>query len=265
MSTVPFTIQLPVGPQGLQGQQGPAGPQGIQGPPGPPGIAAAAIQGPPIIPVSAKSYGVLDNIANAQVPWNGKHDDATPGTVTNTVTAYINAVSGRNFSFSYTAQAGCRFSLGLATDLTYPQHFCYESEIMFGDPSQILNMELDCNQVLADGRTCIMDCQCASVSGTFEFDGWKPTRIVGNPQQWDGGFHRIRIFWHRSADGNTVTFDGVEKDGVWMASGMQSSTRTVALNWKPLGLLMINFQIEGSSKTSGNVQANVRNMQVWSW
>lgn len=262
MSTVPITINVPVGPQGIQGQQGPvgpAGPQGIQGPTGPTG--APAVLGPPFIPVTAKSYGVLDNNA----AWNGKHDDATPGTVSAIVSKYVDAVSGRNFTFAYTAQAGCRFSTGFATDLTYPQHFCYDLQIQFADPSQILNMELDMNQVLADGRTCIFDCQCASVSGHWQFNGWQDTRIVGNPQQWGGTWHHVRIFWHRSADGNTVTFDGVEKDGVWMASGMQSTTRTLALGWKPLGLLLINFQIEGSSKTGGNVSANGRNIQVWSW
>lgn len=247
MSTVPITINVPVTP----------GPKGDPGPPGP--------VGPPMIPANAKSYGLLDNAPTAPVPWNGKHDLATPGTATGT-TAYVDPIHGRNFAFSYTGQAGFRYSLGFAVDLTYPQNFCYEAQVMFADPSQILNMEMDMNQVLPDGRTCIYDCQCASVSGTWEFDGWKPSRIIGNPQQWGAGvWHHIRIFWHRSADGNMVWFDGVQFDGVWTPSGMVSTTRTPSLNWKPLGLLMINFQKEGSSKVSGNVNVNARNMQVWGW
>lgn len=261
MSTIPITIQLPPVTVQVPVPATVQGKQGIQGPPGPPG---AIPSGPPTIPLNAKNYGVLDNIANAQVPWNGKHDLATPGTATGT-TSYVDAVNGRNFAFDYTANAGFRYSLGFAVDLTYPQNFCYDLQVQFVDPSEILILEMDMNQILADGRTCIFDCQIDSKSGTWMFDGWKPSRIVGNPQQWGTGWHRIRIFWHRSADGNTVTFDGVDFDGVWTGSGMVSTTRTPALGWKPFGMLMINWQIEGASKVSGEVSANSRNIHVWSW
>lgn len=237
MSTVPFTIQLPVGPQG---------------PPGP--------LGPPAIPLTAKNYGVLDN----NPLWKWQHDDATPGTSVGT-SSYGDAVSGRNFTFSETLLAGERFSTGFATDLSYPLNFCYDAEFMLLDPSQFLNLELDINQVLADGRTCIMDTQYASVSGSVEFDGWKPTRITGNPKQWGAGvWRRIRHFWHRSADGNTVTFDGAEKDGVYTAAGVSSTTRTKALGWGPPGLLLINVQVEGAY-ANGTVVLYGRNIQIWSW
>lgn len=250
MTTVPFTIQLPVGPPG------PAGPQG---PPGPAGTPGAAIQGPPHIPVTAVSYGILDN----NPAWAWQHDSATTGTSVGT-SAYIDAINGRNFQFSETMEAGERFSIHFATDLSYPLNFCYDTEIMLADPSAVLNLELDINQVLADGRTCIMDSQYASVSGRVQFDGWKDTRIAGNPQQWGTGWHRIRHFWHRSADGNTVAFDGAEKDGVYMPSGMVSLTRTRALGWGPVGYVGINVQQEGA-KASGAVSVNGRNIRVWSW
>lgn len=256
MSTVPITIQLPSVIVQVPVPAAVPGKPGIQGPPGP--------VGPPFIPANAVNYGLLDNIT-APTPWNGKWDDTTPKTVANIATSFLNAVGGRNFQFTYTSQAGCRFSTGFAVDLTYPLNFCYDLQIQFADPAQILNMELDLNQVLADGRTCIMDSQYASVSGSVEFDAWKPTRIPGNPQQWGTSWHRVRHFWHRSADGNTTTFDGAELDGVYTAANVVSTTRTKALGWGPPGLLLINFQIEGSSKTGGNVNANARNVHVWSW
>lgn len=254
MSTIPITIQLP--PVTVQVPV-PATVQGKQGIQGPPGVDAT--QGPPHIPVTAVSYGVLDN----NPAWAWQHDAATPGTSSGS-SAYVDAVNGRNFQFTETLQAGERYSCHFATDLSYPCNFCYDAEIMLLDPSEFLNLELDINQVLQDGRTCIMDSQYAAGSGTVEFDGWKPTRIVGNPQQWGTGWHRIRHFWHRSPDGNAVTFDGAEKDGVYTPCGVTSMTRTSALRWSPLGYVGVNAQAEGA-KASGPVNFNMRNVQVWSW
>lgn len=254
MSTIPITIQLP--PVTVQVPV-PATVQGKQGIQGPPGVDAT--QGPPHIPVTAVSYGILDN----NPAWAWQHDAATPGTSVGT-SAYIDAVNGRNFSFSETGLAGERYSCHFATDLSYPCNFCYDGEFMFADPLAILMAEFDINQVLADGRTCIMDSQYNSTTGMVQFDAWKDTRIPGNPQQWGTGWHRIRHFWHRSADGNTVTFDGAEKDGVWLASGMVSTTRTKPRGWSPVGYVGINVQQEGA-KASGAVSVNGRNIRVWSW
>lgn len=118
------------------------------------------------------------------------------------------------------------------------------------------------NQVMADGRTVIYDCQCASNSGTWEVNAWKPTRHVGNPQQWEG-WNRVRIFWHRSADGNTVFWDGVEFNGAWLSIGVSSGAEVKALGWAP-GRLVLNFQMEGS-QASGTIDAYARNLQIWRW
>lgn len=278
--TIPISLTATVdaaqitGPQGPQGPQGPAGqdgaagatgatgatgplgPQGVQGPQGPQG--PVAVPGPPAIPLTALSSGVLDNTALA---WTIAHDTATPGTTANMSTAYVSPVNGRNFRFDYTSKAGCRFSLHFADD-TAARNFCYDAQIRFSDPSQVLNMELDMNQVMADGRTAVFDCQCASGSKAWEVNCWKPTRVAGNPQQWEG-WSRVRIFWHRSEDGNTVYWDGVEFNGVYTDIGMSSIANVKALGW-PVGRLILNFQIEGS-QASGTVDANVRNLQIWLW
>lgn len=213
----------------------------------------------PVIPANAISSGVLDNYT-AQ-PWKFEHDAATPGTTANATTAYIDPVQGRNFHFDYTQQAGERFSLVCANDPN-SLNFCYDVEVRFTDPSQILNMELDVNQVLADGRTVIYDCQCASKSASWEYNAWRPSRVPGNPQQWGTGWNRTRIFWHRSADGNVVTWDGVEFNGAWESINQSSTTQTKALGW---GLVIVlNFQIEGAL-ASGTVDAFARNLRIIRW
>lgn len=263
------TIQVPITLLGaatipldqITGPQGPVGPEGPTGPQGPAG--AASISSPdqmPVIPSTAISSGVLDDYTGQ--PWQLTHDASTPGTTANATTAYVDKINGRNFHFDYTNNAGERFSLYFADDPS-SQNFCYDAQIRFTDPSQILNMELDMNQVMADGRTVIFDCQCASGSTSWEVDAWQPSRIVGNPQQWGTGWNRILIFWHRSADGNTVFWDGVEFNGSYLSIGVSSTAAVKALGWD-VNRLVLNFQIEGAN-ASGTVDAFARNLQVWRW
>lgn len=256
-ATLLVNVPVQTGPAGPQGPVGPIGPTGPQGPAG--ASVSASPDACPIIPSTAISSGVLDNYT-AQ-PWKLTHDPATPGTTANASTSYIDAINGRNFHFDYTANAGERFSLVCANDPA-SLNFCYDVQIRFTDPSQILNMELDVNQVLADGRTVIYDCQCASKSASWEYNAWRPSRVPGNPQQWEG-WNRVRIFWHRSADGNTVFWDGVEFNGAWESINQSSTTQTKALGWA-VNLIVLNFQIEGAN-TAGTVDAFARNLRIIRW
>jgi hypothetical protein len=224
--------------------------------------------GAPTIPGTAISSGILDNASTVGTPttpanWLAAHDSFTPGASSGT-SAYISPTVGRNFNFTYTANAGERYSIYFATD-TAKQNFCYDLEVAFTDPSQVLNMELDMNQVLADGTTTIFDFQCAHGSGKWEYDGWIASSVAGDPQTWGvSTYHHIRIFWHRDSTGHTTTWDGVEFDGVWHPMSYTANTNQ-ALGWTPVGVLLINFQIEGSSAVSGTVDAYGRNITVWRW
>jgi hypothetical protein len=220
---------------------------------------APVIPAPPVIPGTAISSGILDNAT----PWIGVHDPGTPGTSSGT-SVFISPPAGRNFNFTYTAQAGHRFSIDWGVDTT-SRNFCYDLEIAFPDPSQILNMELDFNQVMADGRTVIFDCQCAHVSQTWEYNAWQPSAIYGDPQTWGVNvYHHIRIFWHRDITGNFTTWDGVEFDGVYKPFNVPPANTAQSLGWA-VGHLVINFQIEGSSSSSGTVNAYGRNITLWRW
>jgi hypothetical protein len=221
--------------------------------PAPPVVAAQA----PTIPTTAHSWRWLEQVTT----WQATHDAATPGTAQGS-SAFDTTKVARNFNFTYTQNAGMRYSLVVAVESTLENH-CYDLMVQFDDPTQILNMELDLNQVLTDGRTCIMDCQCASHSGTWEYHNWKPSNIKGNPQTWGTGWHHIRIFWHRSADGNLTYWDGVEFDGVYTAFTVPPALTSKALGWGA-GRNVMNFQIEGA-KGSGSVSANAKNITMWSW
>jgi hypothetical protein len=225
------------------------------------GSNSVILSGAPIIPSGALSSGILDNYGPQ--PWLSVHDTGTPGTSSGTST-YISPAVGRHFNFIYTANAGQRYSLYFGDD-TLAQNFCYDLEVAFTDPTQILNMEMDMNQVMADGDTVIYDCQCAHGSAHWEVDGWHATTVAGDPQTWGvSTYHHVRIFWHRDLAGTLTTWDGVEFDGVWNPFIAETGNTKFTLGWA-VGRLVINFQIEGSSAVSGTVDAFGRNIQVWRW
>jgi hypothetical protein len=257
--TVPFTGTITGGtmtytPPPGSGTPPPGG--GTPPPTGSDGIPDAM----PVIPFGALTTGILD--AYDDQPWKSTHDaDSEGGTKSEGTTTYINAVEGRNFKVTYEGKySGHRFSLWCADDAD-SLNWCYDLEVRFAKPDEIRNMELDINQVLDDGRTVIYDCQC--VPNGWEVDCWKETRAKGNPQQWGTGWHHVRIFCSRSADGNVTNWIGVEFDGAWRNFNYPPGNRALELGWDEKRIV-INFQL-GSAKDSGVMEAWARNIQVWRW
>ncbi len=60
----------------------------------------------------------------------------------------------REFSMSYSEKGGERFSLDFGTD-TESTHFVYDTYVDIVNPAQLANLELDVNQVMANGKTVI--------------------------------------------------------------------------------------------------------------
>jgi hypothetical protein len=248
--TIPITGSITFTPPPSGGSPPPSGSGGI-----PDAI--------PVIPFGALTTGILDSFDSyAGQSWNSTHDtESAEGTESTGTTEYIDAVQGRNFHVEYTGKySGHRFSLWCADDAD-STNWCYDLEIRLTDPSEVHNMELDVNQVLDDGRTVIFDCQC--IPSGWEVDCWRPTRAKGSPQQWGNGWHHVRIFWSRSADGNVTNWHGVELDGVWRNFNYPPGNRALDLSWDEKRIV-INFQL-GSAKNSGVMDAYARNIQIWRW
>ena len=73
----------------------------------------------------------------------------------------------REFYVTYTDDGGELSSVDFANDTT-STHFIYDAYIYLADPSQVQNIEMDMNQVLADGKTVILATQCSSNSNSWE-------------------------------------------------------------------------------------------------
>ncbi|HXP07385.1 MAG TPA: hypothetical protein VN828_02765 [Acidobacteriaceae bacterium] len=222
------------------------------------------------IPANASSSGDLDG----KGPWGQVHDGGTPGSSRGssvypaTTPVYDDA---RKFYMTYTDRGGERWNLTLAKD-SKPTHFVLDTYVFLPNPSEVLNLELDINQVMANGETVILATQCAGITGTGywesgytsgKLDHWWASGIHCDPRTWTPNvWHHIQIGMHRDSNG-VVTHDWVTFDGTQHAWGYTHESAHF-LGWAP-GVVDVQYQIEGSSKGSGSVTSYIHKLTVYRW
>jgi hypothetical protein len=145
----------------------------------------------------ATSSGNLDGARN----WKAVHDSATPGESMGSSVYPVTAPpydDARQFYMTYSDRGGERFSLSFGSSAGVT-HFLYDTYIYFVDPSQVQNVEMDVNQVMANGETVIFGTQCASGSKTWEYTvirngrpHWLPSNIPCNPTTWTANTERLQ-------------------------------------------------------------------------
>jgi hypothetical protein len=206
--------------------------------------------------------------------WQWNHDPGTPGSSTGTTTypelsPATPDNAARKMYFTYSGHGGEIYHLSFAKD-TKAHNFIYDTYIYLTDPSQIMNVEMDMNQVTSDGRTVILATQCAGSSGTFEYTTisnggthWHPSNIKCDPRKWSANaWHHVQIATHRDDSGN-VTYDWVNIDGVSTNFQNASGPSAEPLGWAG-GDLLLNFQLDGAN-SSGTVTAYIDQMTIYRW
>jgi hypothetical protein len=222
------------------------------------------------IAANAKSSGDLD----AKEPWNQIHDGGTPGTSKGstvfpaTTPVYDDA---RKFFMTYTKRGGERWYRFVASD-TKATHFVLDTYVLLPNPSQVLNLELDINQSMANGETVLLATQCAGIDGVGRWeaaytvgklDHWWASGPACNPRTWKANvWHHIQIGMHRDANG-VVTHDWVTFDGTQHAWGY---THLAAhfIGWAP-GTINTQVQVEGSNTTSGSATIYLHKLTIYRW
>jgi hypothetical protein len=222
------------------------------------------------IPANAISSGDL----NASRNWQWNHDPGTPGSSQGSTVYPVPNLSpdnsAREFYMNYTGYGGEIYHVSFGQD-TNATHFIYDAYVYIDNPSQLQNLEMDMNQVMADGRTVILGFQCASGSGTWEYTliangspHWHPSNVACKVRNWTAKtWHHVQIASHRDASGN-VGYDWVNLDETY--SNLQSATgnSAVSLGWAK-GDLLINLQFDGSSAASGTITAYTDKVIVYRW
>jgi len=210
----------------------------------------------PVIPSNALSTTEIQTMSK----WKHNHDPGTKGSSEGTMTLVATpTVSGSTAQFDSTFEnwGGEIYTVSYDKDPD-SMNFLYDAEIWIEAGSKVGNLELDNNQVIANGDTIIYAFQCDGGHGTWDYtsnagtrehpiDKWIHSSQPCNPANWTTNeFHHVQISTSRDNNGN-VTYNSVWFDGV-EAPINETVNSDFALGWAK-GDLMTNFQVDG---TSGN-------------
>ena len=225
------------------------------------------------IPSSAISVGGIQTLGN----WKGGEDSATGGGAASGSMSLVNspARSGnaRKFATKYSDYGGERYYVSFGDD-TESTHFFYDGWIYLPSPSSaIANLEIDMNQVMANGQTVIYGFQCDGWTGTWDYtanagtpekpkDVWLHSKAACNPRSWStNSWHHVQIAYSRDDSGN-VTYQYVKFDGA--QSNINATVKSsFALGWSPT--LLTNFQVDSSSSGSVSSVAYLDDVTIYRW
>lgn len=222
---------------------------------------------------SIPSYAVASGDLDGAAGWEYEHDSGTPGESRGstvypaTTPSYDDA---RKFYMTYSDRGGERFHLSFGINPT-ATHFVYDTYIYLVDPYQVQNIEMDLNQVMANGETVIYGTQCSSASNTWEYvtikngdDHWNPSNIHCDPRAWTANtWHHVQIAFHRDSHG-VVTHDWVTLDGAQSTFSNATGGAAQKLGWA-LGDLLVNFQLDGENAGSGSITSYIHKMTIYNW
>lgn len=225
----------------------------------------------PTIPSYAYVQQQIDLLPN----WRIKHDPATPGTATGSMTVVSDPTrTGQSVKYytAFTDAGGILYSNTYGND-TDSKNFVYDVWVWLTADSVLSNLEMDGNQVIRNGDTIIYGFQCSGYSNVWEYTQnsgtvdapkahWLKSAAPCNPAKWTRNtWHHIQISVSRDDSGN-VTYHSVWFDGV-----EQPINKTVmsefSLGWA-LGALVANFQVDGLG-TSGSATIYVDNLKMSRW
>lgn len=179
----------------------------------------------------------------------------------------------RQFSTTTTNYGGERYDVTFGAD-TSASNFLYDGWFYItSSGSNIANLELDMNQVLANGQTIIYGFQCDGWNGTWDYtanagtpenyyDVWIQSAARCNLQSWtQNAWHHVQISYSRDNYGN-VTYNAV-----WLDNVEQDLNATVpsafALGWG--SVLLTNLQVDGNTSGSSSSTLYLDKLTVYRW
>lgn len=225
----------------------------------------------PAIPPDAKAVSNLQTFGG----WKEAKDKATSGRATGSmrlVTSPSIHGASREFSTSYKAGGAERYSLDFGDD-TEVKNFFYDAWVyLTSSASSISNLEMDMNQVMANGWTVTFGIQCDGYSGTWDYtfnegsparssDRWAHSHARCDLQSWKkDSWHHVQASYSRD-DSGRVTYHSVWLDGV--ENPINATVPSAfSLRWAPC--LITNFQIDGRGPSGSNV-VYLDNLTISRW
>jgi hypothetical protein len=208
--------------------------------------------------------------------WVWDHDPGTPGNASGrSDLAQVPSLSGnaRQFAVNFVDSGGEIFHTSFGKDPA-ATHFIYDVQLWLDDPSSLANIEMDMNQVIANGATVIYGVQCDGYSGTWDVAmnlgtperpavHWKHTNVAcPKPSTWEPQvWHHIQIAYSRDENG-VVTYETVSLDGQLEDFVGMTGSSAFHLGWGQT--LLTNFQLDGHG-SSGSINAYLDKVTVSRW
>lgn len=225
----------------------------------------------PSIPSNAVSVPKVQLLPN----WKMNHDPGTQGSSVGAMTLVTEpSLSGEaaKFATTFTNWGGEIYSKSYAKDPN-ATNFLYDAEVWIEAGSAVGNLEMDNNQVIANGDTVIYAFQCAGNSGTWDYSEnagtrakpvvkWLHSSQPCNPADWTPNvWHHVQVSYSRDSVGN-VTYKSVWLDGV-EAPINETVPSAFSLGWAA-GVLMTNFQVDGVG-AGGSSTLYLDNLTFYRW
>jgi Chitobiase/beta-hexosaminidase C-terminal domain len=208
--------------------------------------------------------------------WRTKYDPATNGTASGVMTQQITdpSLSGQAAQFDTTSD----YYGGVLYSVTYDNdpnatNFVYDAQVWIQDGSVIGNLEMDNNQVIANGDTVIYAFQCSGNAGVWEYgantgtrqnpiSSWVKSTVPCDPAKWTkNAWHHFQISYSRDNIGN-ITYHSVWVDGVEYPINA-TVLGAFSLGWAN-GTLVANFQVDGTAVT-GSSTLYLDNLTLSRW
>lgn len=223
-----------------------------------------------LVPSNAVVVSNLQTAGN----WQAAHDPATGSSSSGTMNMVSSpSLSGnaRQFNTSFSNYGGEIYNVAFANDPN-PTNFFYDAWVYLSTSAgNMANLEMDMNQVTANGETVIYGFQCDGNSSTWDYtandgtpsnpkDTWVHSGAPCNVQSWGKEqWHHIQISYSRDDSGN-VTYHSVWLDGV-EAQINATVPSSFALGWTPT--LLTNFQVDGIGNGSNTVYLDKLTISRW--
>ncbi len=232
------------------------------------------VPGAPTIPQNAIGVSSIQTLSNwiaATDIESGSGGGAT-GTMTLVSSPSYGAGQALKFVTNFTVSGDERYSVVFGDD-TSATNFVWDGRIYLDHSvSSIANLEMDMNQVLANGQTVIYGVQCDGYSGTWDYtinagtpqipvDEWVHSNTPCNVQNWSTQtWHHVQVQYSRDDSGN-VTYKSVWLDGVQSVINATVPS-AFALGWGQV--LLTNFEVDGLG-ASGSSTVYLDDLIVYRW
>ena len=230
----------------------------------------------PVAPPGPTVPSTATSVINIQAlgTWQAMHDPAAGGSSSGT-TAIVASPSrsgqSRSFDTSFSSSGGELYHVTFGSDPN-ATNFVYDAWVyLTSTTSSIANLEMDMNQVVANGDTIIYGFQCDGYSKTWDYtensgsptspvDHWLHSTASCDIRTWtQNAWHHIQVSYSHNGSGE-VTYQSVWVDGV-----EEKINATVpsefALGWA--SVLLTNFQIDGIGTGSNTIYLDQLTISRW--